>query len=340
MKFLLAFIGLLLSTTHLKPKPQVVAVATALPIASTTPLLTTPTPTPSSTPSAVLTQRQWNDIVYATASAKQKLDLFLPKIGNGPFPLIVFIHGGGFVEGDKASEVSNFPSILDHGYAIASINYRLAADALFPAQIQDVKAAIRFLRANANLYHIESDRIATWGASAGGTLAALAGTSGNVVKLEDFSLGNANQNSNVQAVVDWCGPINFLTVDKQFAQSGIRPGFSYNAADSPESQVLGKQITKAPDLVAEFNPESYISSDDPPFFIEHGDIDHLVPVAQSTSFAQKLTAILGDDKVTLTILKGADHSDPAFSTSKNLDKVFKFLDANLKTSGKIKADSD
>ncbi|WP_373550389.1 prolyl oligopeptidase family serine peptidase [Haliscomenobacter sp.] len=218
---------------------------------------------------------------------------------------------------------------LKRGYAIASINYRLSGEAIFPAQIFDVKAAIRFIRANAKKYQLNPDKIATWGGSAGGHLAAMAGTTGGVAALEDLTLGNANESSRVQAVVDWFGPINFNTMDLQFKASG-KGRADHDEANSPESLLVGKKITEAQDLVAKASPASYITRDDPPFFIQHGTADQLVPFEQSVDFAKILTAKLGKKKVQFIPLEGAKHGGPAFGTPENLAKVFVFLDKLLK----------
>jgi len=282
------------------------------------------------TPDTSWIKQKWSDIPYATISEAEKLDIYLPNDGTGPFPVIVSIHGGAFIGGDKNDgQVVPMLEGLKRGYAVVSINYRLSGEATIPAQINDVKAAIRFLRANASKYNINPDKIAAWGGSAGANLAALAGTSGGVKELEDLSLGNSEQSSSVQAVVDWFGPINFLTMDDQFKQSGIQ-GQVHNTIDSPESKLLGKLLTEAPELVNLQNPETFISSDDPAFFIQHGTKDALVPAQQSVGFAAKLTEVIGTDKVSFELLEGATHGDAMFSTANNVKKVFDFLDKYLK----------
>ena len=276
------------------------------------------------------TKKKWTDIPYATISKSEKLDIYLPNDGIGPFPVIVSIHGGAFIAGDKDDE-QLIPMLegLKRGYAVVSINYRLSGEATIPAQINDVKTAIRFLRTNANTYSLNPDKIATWGSSAGANLAALAGTSGGIKELEGLSLGNPEQSSSVQAVVDWFGPINFLTMDAQFKQSRVQ-GQLYNTLESPELKLLGKLIAAAPDLVKLQNPETFISSDDPAFFIQHGTKDALVPTQQSIDFAGKLKEVIGTDKVSLELLDGAAHGDAMFSTADNIKKVLDFLDKYLK----------
>lgn len=282
-----------------------------------------------SAPDTSAIKQKWLDVPYANISSAEKMDIYLPNQGTGPFPVIVSIHGGGFISGDKASgELTPMLTGLNKSYAVVSINYRLSQEAQFPAQIQDVKAAIRFIRANAQVYNLNPEKIAVWGGSAGGNLAALAGTSGDVPELEDLSMGNPQQSSRVQAVVDWFGPINFLTMDNQFTKSGLGP-VTHNQTDSPESQYLGAAIPTIPEKVKAANPETYISVDDPPFFIQHGTSDSQVPTEQSVDFAKGLETVIGTEKVTLETLQGAGHGDQAFTTTENVDRVFTFLDQRL-----------
>jgi acetyl esterase/lipase len=275
-------------------------------------------------------KNKWTDVAYAQTSAAQKMDIYLPNTAQDKYPVIVHIHGGAFMFGDKADgQLAPVLEALKNGYAVVSINYRLSGEAKFPAQIHDVKAAIRYLRANGDTYKLKSDKIAVWGGSAGGHLSSLVATSGGIAALEDLSLGNPTQSSRVQAVVDWFGPINFLTMDDHFKVSGKgKP--DHNAANSPESKLWGKPIQEIPDSVKMANPETYISVDDPVFFIQHGSMDKLVPTQQSIEFAEKLTTVLGKDKITFEVLEGANHGGVQFETAENLKKVMTFLDKYLK----------
>ena len=273
---------------------------------------------------------KWLDIAYASISPAQKLDIYLPK-GGGPFPVILSVHGGAFKGGDKRdNQVAPMLEGLKRGYAVVSINYRLSPEAIFPAQIYDVKAAVRWIRANSTKYKFNPDKIAAWGGSAGGTLCALIGTSGNVKELEDLSLGNPTQSSNVQAVVDWFGPTDFLKMDEQLKESKVKNPQIHSIPESPESELIGKNLDYAPELVKAVNPETYITPDDPPFLIQHGLIDHLVPYQGSVNLSSKLSTIIGKQKVTLELFENNDHGGPAFTTAQNIYKVFAFLDQYLK----------
>jgi acetyl esterase/lipase len=278
-------------------------------------------------------KRKWLDVEYAAQSQSQKLDIYIPDEGEGPFPVILSIHGGAFKSGDKGDgQVTPMLKGLKRGYAVVSINYRLSGEAIFPAQIYDVKAAVRWVRANAKQYKLNPDRIAAWGGSAGGHLSSLVGTSGNVKELEDLSQGNADKSSRVQAVVDWFGPTDFLKMDEELKQSKVKNPQVHSVPDSPESELIGRNLADAPDLVEKANPETYITPDDPVFFIQHGLIDHLVPYQQSVNLAKNLEQVIGKEKVTIELLPGTDHGGPNYETEQNLNKVFLFLDKVLKGS--------
>lgn len=295
-------------------------------------LLPSPTPenrnatliTPQKTPATIL-----ENIPYASKSAAQVLDLYIPA-GGGPFPLVIVIHGGGFMSGDKHgnSERARARLLLKEGYAIASINYRLSSEAVYPAQIRDAKTAVRFLRANAGKYKINPERFGAWGASAGGTLAALLGTTCGVEELEGAGLGHAEQSSCISAVVNWFGLVDLLAMDVQFEGSGCPGG--HNNADSAESLLVGAPLQTVPALVAKTNPMNYISEDDAAFFIQHGSNDCRVPPVQSRMLAEALTAVIGPQKVFYEQIEGTGHGGPLFRTDENYRKVIDFLDRTLK----------
>jgi len=276
-------------------------------------------------------KRKWLDIPYASQSPAQKMDIYLPDEGDGPFPVIMQVHGGAFMLGSKGEVVSE-PMIqgIYLGYAVADINYRLSGEAIFPALVYDGKAAVRFLRANAAQYHLDGSRIAAWGQSAGGHLAAMLGTSAGVKELEDLQMGNPQESSAVQAVVVWYGPCeNFIRMDIEFHESGLGVA-DHSGADSPESRLLGQKITEIPERVKFASPMTYITPAVPPFLIQHGAIDQVVPVQQSINFAAELVKKAGMEKVVLEVLPGVYHGDPALETEANLARVFAFLDQHLK----------
>ena len=275
------------------------------------------------------------DEPYGSQSPKQTLDLYWPNDAAAPYPVIVVIHGGGFMMGNaRSSSLASMFVGLDHGYAIASVNYRLSGEATFPAAVNDVRAAVRFLKANAERFELDVRRIAVWGASAGGNLAAMVGTTPRVAALDGDNREHLDYDSSVRAVVDWFGPMDFLAMDAQFAELGIEPALgATDSANSPESRYLGEIISADPARTALANPITYIDSLDiataPRFLIQHGTADANVPLLQSELLFNALTSALGSDHVAFDLLDGAGHGTAEFSTEANLQRVLSFLDRAL-----------
>lgn len=268
--------------------------------------------------------RTFKDVEYARAGSKRLLlDLYLPE-SAGPFPVIVWIHGGSWLSGDKEGG----PAIrqASRGYAVASINYRLSYEAKFPAQLEDCKAAVRWLRANAATYNLDATRIAAWGSSAGGHLAALLGTTADVADLEG-DLGNLAFSSRVQTVIDWYGPIDLLKMNQQALPCNL---VDHDSVLSPESLLIGCAIQTCKEKTERANPIQYITADDPPFLIMHGTADCLVSPLQSQIFYDALQA--SGLSSTLIFLQGAGHGGDAFDSSETLKTVDDFLDLHLQTS--------
>lgn len=275
-------------------------------------------------------QRKWLDLPYADLSPAQELDIYLPETGGEAFPVILYIHGGAFALGDKRNlEVLPYFMGLERGYAVVSVNYRLSGEAIFPAGLQDIKAAIRWVRAKGAQYQLDGDRIAAWGSSSGGNFAAMICLTAKVAQFDDLSLGNPEYACNVQAAVDWFGPTDFLKMDEQLSENGFGPS-DHGGVDSPESRYLGARIQDVPVKVEIANPMTYVHKTMPPLLIQHGRLDTVVPVQQSMIFAEKLEQFVSPDRFEFDILEGAGHSDPLFITPRNMERVFTFLDRHLK----------
>ena len=281
-------------------------------------------------------RRRYLDVPYtpfAKRSLSHTLDIYLPDEGEEPFPVILSIHGGAFMGCDK-SDFHVLPMLegLKRGYAVVALNYRLSWEATFPALVQDVKAALRWVRGNADWYYLDPERVAAWGGSAGGYLSTMLGVSAGVSELEDLSLGNPDQPCNVQAVVDWYGPTNFLKMDEQLTASGLTPmeGTEHSGENSPESWLLGSKITEIPERVKAANPETYIRENAAPFLIQHGVVDPVVPVQQSIGLAEKMKHVCGDDRVILELFEGFEHGDRRFDSPVNVNRVLDFIDQHLK----------
>ncbi len=237
------------------------------------------------------------DLPYVTdGHERQKLDLYLPK-AEEKLPLIIWVHGGAWLAGSKTDGVPL--DYLADGYAVASINYRLSQHAIFPAQIEDCKAAIRWLRANAQKYNLDPNCFGAWGPSAGGHLVAMLGTTGDV---NEFDVGeNLTVSSRIQAVADYFGPTDFLQMDEHRPPNGM----VHNMPDSPESKLIGGYIQDNKEKVAKANPITYVTKDDSPFLIIHGDIDPLVPHHQSEILEAALKK--AGVPVSFYTVKGAGH---------------------------------
>ncbi|HEX2726571.1 MAG TPA: alpha/beta hydrolase, partial [Beijerinckiaceae bacterium] len=258
------------------------------------------------------------DLVYGRAGEKElMLDLYVPA--GGKAPLVVWIHGGAWRQGSRRNPQAMY--LTERGYAVASIGYRLSQEAIFPAQIHDCKAAIRWLRANAARYGYDASRIGAWGPSAGGHLAALLGTSGGVKELEGDG-GNASQSSRVQAVVDFFGPTDLP------AMARFPSNLDHAAADSPESQLIGGKVGDSLEKAALANPIRYITKDDPPFLILHGDKDMTVPINQSELLEKALRE--AGVPVTYRVMQGAGHGGPAFTAPEVREQVASFFDEHIR----------
>ena len=219
------------------------------------------------------------DIPYAgTKNPRQMLDLILPekRVGKEPLPVIAFIHGGGWRNGNKSSGVNRVSNLVQTGqYAGVSIGYRLSGEAIWPAQIHDCKAAIRWLRGNAKDHGIDPERIAVWGTSAGGHLVSMLGSTGGVKELEGKLGEHLGQSSRVSAVINYYGPSALL-------QMNDHPGkMDHNAANSPESLLIGAPIQEAKKKTRLASPLTHVSKDDAPHLHVHGTKDPLVPFHQS-----------------------------------------------------------
>lgn len=240
------------------------------------------------------------DLIYKRAGdTSLKIDLYLPKGLTSPAPMILCIHGGGWSRGNKRQCPATM--MVRDGYAVASMQYRLTNEAAFPAQIEDCKAAVRWLRANAEKYRFDPDRIGVWGHSSGAHLAALLGTSGGVKSLEGAG-ENQQYSSRVQAVCEISGPADLLRMYQDVANG--------SSAMAPEAKaaieaLIGGPIAEHKETAIAASPMTYISKDDPPFLIIHGEQDATVPVSQSELFAAALKAA-GID-VTLKVVAGRGH---------------------------------
>jgi acetyl esterase/lipase len=261
------------------------------------------------------------DVEYARVGDRVlTLDLYLPEEAEGPRPVVVWIHGGAWWAGSK----DNAPAarlLATKGYAVVSVDYRLTGQATFPAQIADCKAAIRWVRAHAERYGLDPDHIGAWGSSAGGHLVALLGTAGDVAEWDGAAGGHGEVSSRVQAVCDFYGPADLAGMpDRQAA-----------APDSPVARLLGAPASERRAEARRASPVSYVSEDDPPFLIVHGEEDRTVPIAQSERLHEVLQRA-GVETTLVRVAHGGHGFGPASDPSRAeiAGRVLCFFDQHLK----------
>ncbi len=256
------------------------------------------------------------DIEYARVDGHPlTLDLYLPNGIESQAPLIVWIHGGAWRAGSK----DNVPitPLLEAGFAIASVDYRLTPVAPFPAQVHDIKGAIRFLRATAGKYQLDGQRVVIAGASAGGHLAALVGVSAGVHELEGTVGDHTEQSSAVQAIVSYYGASNLQSILSQSTPHGL--SVRVPALDL----LLGGQPDQLPELAKLASPVAHVHSGDPPLWLLHGDQDPQMPINQSHELVGVYEA--AGLTVDFQVVHGAAHGGSAFTTPTRLDRLAKQL---------------
>lgn len=261
--------------------------------------------------------RRYTGLCYAHKTPWEKLDLYLPDAGEGPFPVLLDVHGGGWFYGSRSSQRMD-PVLLglQKGYAVASVDYTLSGQGgQFPLPVQELRAAVRFLRANAQTYGLDGGRIAAWGLSAGAHLSLMAFLCEDRPDLDDPALAGDGP-AGVSAIVALYGPVDL-------AQSG---GWS---PQSPESLFLGAAAAAEPQKVAAADPCGCVRPGSPPCFLQYGDADELVGLQNGRLlWAALQRARTGRDY--FEVLPGAKHADKLFRTPQNNEKIYAFLGRWLK----------
>lgn len=267
---------------------------------------------------------QVRDLTYAQYGTREmKLDLYWPSSGSGPFPGIVFIHGGAWVLGTKAGFNNQAAYMAGKGYVCVSIDYRLAGEAIWPAALYDSKAAVRWMRAHAAEYKIDPNKIAAVGGSSGGQLVALLGTTADVKTMEGDG-GNPQFSSRVQAVVAFNPLTDFVSMLAR-TQMPVRTGPPY--AVPVITKFLGGTADQVPEIYMEASPVAHVSATSAPFLFLHGDSDTTMPIEQSTEMQHTLEAV--GVRAELYIAKGGNHGffnyEPYYQPS--LERMEQFLDS-------------
>lgn len=287
--------------------------------------------------------RKWLDVKYTPQNPHpdRLLDIYLPETGDGPFPTLICIHGGAFWAGDKRdAQCAAYMEAIPHGFAVVCVEQRLckvqsdgtySPEGCFPNPVFDYKAAIRFLRANADTYRLDPDKFALCGGSAGGYHVVIAAASADSATLYDNSLGFADVSGQVQAVVSWF-PVGDLVVQSEFAVQNpfmILPDGSKMPMANFADIFLGVNAREHPNLAHFASPSSWVTKDMPPVFLQHGAADALVPAECSRGIYAKICEVCGEDRVIYDEFPDYTHGDPRFSSEENISHMINWLKKHL-----------
>lgn len=273
-------------------------------------------------------KQQWHDIAYMDGE-RHTLDVYLPNEGQGPFPVIVDIYGGGLIFGDKSShKLEPALRLLDKGYAVVSVDYSLIHQKDFPFQIYEIKAALRFLRAHADEYQLDMNRVALMGESSGAHLAVMTGVTASVDALQNPFMGdNNNQPETVNAIITMYGPYEFDQFVDQFNESGVTPKYAETGtAESFEGQMFNQQAPKdVPQRVKMYSPKMYFNAEMPPILAFAGTADAVVPYQQTVNMINGAREFVSEDKAVLHLVEGTGHGPADYMSPEFTDEKAAFL---------------
>ena len=283
-------------------------------------------------------KRHWLDIPYAEEDSRQVLDLWLPNEGEGPFPLIVFVHGGGWVSGNKRE--NTMPGVFklpSQRYALACVEYRLVPQVRWPEPLEDVRAAIRFLRAHASEYNLKADKIALMGNSAGGHLSCMVAALAGRPMMQGTRYGNLDQSDAVQCLISVYSPTDLYQCDlcdrttyedQKLASAGmiVNGNTGEKGMDKPHNQLMGVCCLDYPEVAASASPIKFVNEQFPKAYFLHGIQDHVVPYTQSVSMARMVNEKCGAGQAKLELFPNATHGDPAMKSDEVIDRIIDFID--------------
>ena len=305
---------------------------------------------------SVKNRKGYFDVMYGSQSISQSLDIFLPE-GQGPFPVIISIHGGGYIACDKRQSEMITPMLegLKKGYAVVGLNYRLSGETSFPEPVRDIKQAIRFLKANATSFQLDENKVVCWGGSAGGYMSVMASLFEHDKYYDNEQDPNIHVSAKIQGAIGWYPQTDMLSTEEELKiNSIINHNLSVGCDDVSEEyepafpimeeyefpfheskggvleMFLGVPLLSGDERIKKASPIYNIHKDIPPMFIQHGSKDEILPMQQSIRFAIKANELIKEERITLEILPGAIHSSVLFETKENLEKVFEFIHRILK----------
>jgi len=272
---------------------------------------------------AALSTRTWSNVSYSSVSSTCKLDIFLPATGDGPFPVVIWIHGGAFKMGTKDNPQSK-TALNNAGFAVVSINYRLSTEAKWPAQLNDLKECVSFLKKNASTYALNPDKMASWGASAGAHLSCMMGA----------ALAS-DPATRIQASVSWFAPMHFYYMDADIALSGTARCTGANGdASSPESALLGVTVSQNEAACYAASPISFVDTMNvntpfPNFLLMHGGKDCNIGANQSVRMNTAIQSRFGAAKSQYIFLENGTHGGGDFTLTSSETTVIDFLKTQL-----------
>lgn len=276
------------------------------------------------------------DIPYADQSPNQILDIWYPSKEKGPYPVVILFHGGAFGAGHKRSfYISSMAQPVFQGYAVVTVEYRLYQEAIWPAQLIDGKAAIRYLRAHAEELDLDPDRFALWGNSAGGSVTQLLATTADNPEMDDLTVGE-KASSKIQAAIAWYTVNEFIS-NEQFSvntkflrdQKGAADGMVPKDAqgdDSPLTKVLGYNPLIHPEKAAKVSAISYVDENCPPMLLQHGTDDLIVDHNQSVYMKRRVDEMCGEGRARLDLFEGEPHGSQKIKADENIAHCIDFLD--------------
>ncbi|MDD3138803.1 MAG: alpha/beta hydrolase [Lachnospiraceae bacterium] len=290
------------------------------------------------------------DVVYGNDSESQKLDVWLPE-GEGPFPAIISIHGGGFIACDKRQGDMITPMLagLNRGIAVIGLNYRLSTEAHFPDPVKDIKQAIRFIKAHADKWNIDSDKLVTWGGSAGAYYTLMSCLFTDDTEFDNQEDPNVNISAKLAGGIAWYPVTDFPTLDAELRVNSVinkfcrkeiidkndeyEPAFPqmedgefpfHDDPNSVDAMFVGDSTVS--ERAKHVSPIYKIHKDMLPIFVQHGSCDEILPMEQSVRFMLKANDVCGEERVKLEIIPNAIHSSVLFETKENIDKCLDFIE--------------